>query len=138
MKLEFQKSVPSYTRSVDLKSNNNDLVELIKNNFKIPNNDLDNIISFIDEDEELKKIIFELPSIIRKEFPDDDMQIKFYDEFQESELILEVGIFSSFDEKSSFEKEKSLENNLYEKYDWDSVDKILILMEYENDKRRTI
>lgn len=131
MELKFQKAENPYVGSSEPKFDNNDIAELIKNNFKIPDNNLDNIISFIEEDNELKKIIFELPSLIKKEFPNDDKQIKFYDEFQEDELMLEVGIFSSFDEKTSFEKEKTLENQLYEKYDWDSADKILILMEYK-------
>lgn len=73
----------------------------------------------------------ELPGLIKKEFPNDEMQIKFYDEFQEYELQLEIGVFTSFDEKTSFEKEKMLENILYDKYDWDSADKILIMMEYK-------
>ena len=79
------------------------------------------------------RILFELPKLIKTEFPNDEIQIRFYEEFKQDELILEIGIFTSFDEKSSFEKEKKLENQLYDKYNWDSADKILIIMEYQNE-----
>ena len=104
--------------------------EFIFNNFKLPNDNLKEISSFIKEDNELEKIIYELTDLIKKEFPKDVLQLKFYDEFEEFELILEIGIFTSFDEETSFEKEKNLENYLYDNYNWNSSDKLLITMEY--------
>ena len=44
--------------------------------------------------------------------------------------MLEIGIYTSFDEETSFEKEKNLENYLYDNYNWNSSDKLLITMEY--------
>lgn len=133
MKLEFQKVERTYVSNVEHALNNTNILEFIKNNFKIPDDNLKEISSFIKKDSELEKIIFELPNMIKKEFPNDKLQIRFYDEFTEDELILEVGIFTSFGEKTSFEKEKKLENMLYENYGWDSADKVLIIMEYENE-----
>lgn len=132
MRLEFQEADRSYNPIIEPNFDNNALSEFLTDNFKIPNNNLSEITSFINKDNELKKIIFELPDLIKKEFPQDEIQIRFYDEFKEDELILEVGIFSSFDEKTSFEKEKILENRLYDKYNWNSADKLLIIMEYKN------
>lgn len=132
MRLEFQEADRSYNPIIEPNFDNNALNEFLTDNFKIPNNNLSEITSFIDKDNELKKIIFELPDLIKKEFPQDEIQIRFYDEFKEDELILEVGILSSFDEKTSFEKEKILENRLYDKYNWNSADKLLIIMEYKN------
>ncbi|WP_298499171.1 hypothetical protein [uncultured Methanobrevibacter sp.] len=105
---------------------NTNLLKLIGDNFKIHGDNPNKIYSFIKKDNELEKIIFDLPNLIKKEFPHDKLQIK----FNETELILEVGIFTSFGEKTSFEKEKKLENQLYDNYNWDSADKILIVMEY--------
>ena len=133
MKLEFQKTERIYHPHTDYKFDSNGLTEFLTDNFTIPNDNLKDISSFIDKDEELKRILLELPDLIKKEFPNDKVQIKFYEEFKQDELILEIGIFTSFDEKSSFEKEKKLENALYDKYNWDSADKILIIMEYQND-----
>ena len=128
MKLEFQKTERIYHTNNDYKFNSNDLTEFLTNNFAIPDENLKDLSCFIDKDDELKRIMLELPSLIKKEFPNDKVQIKFYEEFKQDELILEIGIFTSFDEKTSFEKEKKLENALYDKYNWDSADKILIIM----------
>ncbi|MDO5832020.1 MAG: hypothetical protein Q4Q14_04195 [Methanobrevibacter sp.] len=133
MKLKFQKTERIYYPNTDYKFNSDELTEFLTDNFTIPDDNLNEISCFIDKDKELKRILFELPELIKKEFPNDEIQIRFYEEFKQAELILEIGIFTSFDEKSSFEKEKKLENQLYDKYNWDSADKILIIMEYQNE-----
>ena len=125
----FQKTEQIYVPQTEM-TPIQDISKFVLDCFKIPDNNLEEITSFIKKDKELEKIIYDLPNLIKKEFPKDDIQIKFYDEFQEYELMLEIGIFTSFDEESSFEKEKSLENYLYDNYDWDAVDKVLIIMEY--------
>lgn len=129
MNLKFQKAEQAYCPNVEPEFDNDDIEDFLIENFKIPDNNLNQISSLINEYGELKKIILDLPEMIKKEFPNDEMQIRFYDEFQEYELILEIGIFSSFDEESSFEKEKRLDRLLYDKYDCDAADKIIILME---------
>ena len=104
MKLEFQKTERIYHPHTDYKFDSNGLTEFLTDNFTIPDDNLKDISSFIDKDEELKRILLELPDLIKKEFPNDKVQIKFYEEFKQDELILEIGIFTSFDEKTSFEK----------------------------------
>ena len=118
MKLKFQKTERIYYPNTDYKFNSDVLTEFLTDNFTIPDDNLNEISCFIDKDKELKRILFELPELIKKEFPNDEIQIRFYEEFKQDELILEIGIFTSFDEKSSFEKEKKLENQLYDKYNW--------------------
>ena len=130
MMQEFQKAEIPYVPVNEAQLNKKDISEFIVKNYEIPDNDLNNISSFIEQDGELEKIILELPDLIKVEFPNDNIQIRFYEEFREFELLLEIGIFTSFDVDVSFEKEKRLERKLYDLYDWDSADKILIIMEY--------
>ena len=87
MKLEFQKTERIYYPNTEYKFNN-DLTGFLTDNYKIPDDNLKDILCFINKDKELKRIMIELPCFIRKEFPNDEIQIKFFEEFQQDELIL--------------------------------------------------
>lgn len=58
MKLEFQKTEMQYMPKRKVKSNKEYLADFLKNNFKMPDNNLNEIVSFINEDSELEKIIW--------------------------------------------------------------------------------
>ncbi|MBQ2654621.1 MAG: hypothetical protein IJF83_13795 [Methanobrevibacter sp.] len=99
------------------------------NNFLIPDNDLERICEFISKDNELEKIIFQLPFLIQREISYDKLQIKFYDEFQEDYLQLEVLISTSTDVVTSLKIEYTLERELYDLFDSNSADKLLVIMQ---------
>ena len=125
---KFQKAnqifIPSHEKTSTMSLKN-----FIMDNFLIPDNDLERICEFISKDNELEKIIFQLPFLIQREISYDKLQIKFYDEFQEDYLQLEVLISTSTDVVTSLKIEYALERELYDLFDSNSADKLLVIME---------
>jgi len=126
---KFQETERIFIPSYEEKTITITLEKFIKENFQIPNDDLKKICEFVSHDKELEKIIFELPNLIQKEITYDKLQIKFYEEFQEDYLQLEVNIFTSIDTLISLKIEDRLEQRLYELFESNSADKILLIME---------
>ena len=126
---KFQETERIFIPSYEEKTSTITLEKFIKENFQIQNDDLKKICEFVSHDKELEKIIFELPNLIQKEITYDKLQIKFYEEFQEDYLQLEVNIFTSIDTLISLEIEDRLEQRLYELFESNSADKILLIME---------
>lgn len=108
------------------------LKDFISQNFEIPGDNLDNICSFIENDGNLEKIIFDLPSFIRHQMKYEKLKINFKDELEEDFIHLEVGIFSTLDIQNLLKLENELEEQLYDLYDWDSCDKIILNVEKIN------
>ena len=126
---KFQETERTFVPSYEEKTSTITLENFIKENFQIPNEDLKKICEFVSHDRELEKIIFELPNLIQKEITYEKLQIKFYEEFQEDYLQLEVNIFTSIDTITSLKIEDLLEQRLYELFESNSADKILLIME---------
>ena len=126
---KFQETERIFVPSYEEKTSTITLEKFITENFQIPNDDLKKICEFVSHDKELEKIIFELPNLIQKEITYDKLQIKFYEEFQEDYLQLEVNIFTSIDTIISLKIEDRLEQRLYELFESNSADKILLIME---------
>ena len=126
---KFQETERIFIPSYEEKTSTITLEKFIKENFQIPNDDLKKICEFVSHDKELEKIIFELPNLIQKEITYDKLQIKFYEEFPEDYLQLEVNIFTSIDTLISLKIEDRLEQRLYELFESNSADKILLIME---------
>ena len=126
---KFQETERIFIPSYEEKTSTITLEKFIIENFQIPNDDLKKICEFVSHDKELEKIIFELPNLIQKEITYDKLQIKFYEEFQEDYLQLEVNIFTSIDTLISLKIEDRLEQRLYELFESNSADKILLIME---------
>lgn len=126
---KFQETERIFIPSYEEKTSTITLEKFIKENFQIPNDDLKKICEFVSHDKELEKIIFELPNLIQKEITYDKLQIKFYEEFREDYLQLEVNIFTSIDTLISLKIEDRLEQRLYELFESNSADKILLIME---------
>lgn len=125
----FQKAERIFIQQSNRQTNTMNLENFIKENFEIPDNDLERICEFIIQDNDLEKIILNLPHMIQRETPYKKLLIKFYDEFQEDYLQLEVSIITSMDIANSLKVEDKLEQKLYELYDLNSADKILLIME---------
>ncbi|WP_407422381.1 hypothetical protein [Methanobrevibacter sp.] len=126
---KFQETERIFAPSYKEKTGTITLEKFIIKNFQIPDDDLKKICEFISGDCELEKIIFELPNLILSEITYDKLQIKFYDEFQEDYLQLEIGIFTPIDIITSLKAEEKLEKKLYELYGSNSADKLLLIME---------
>jgi hypothetical protein len=126
---KFQETERIFVPSYEEKTSTITLEKFITENFQIPNDDLKKICEFVSHDRELEKIIFELPNLIQKEITYEKLQIKFYEEFQEDYLQLEVNIFTSIDTITSLKIEDLLEHRLYELFESNSADKILLIME---------
>lgn len=70
-----------------------------------------------------------MPRLIQSEISYNRLQIKFYDEFQDDEVVLEVTAFSSLNIENILKKEDEIIHRLYENYSKKSADKILIFIE---------
>ena len=126
---KYQKAERIFAPSNNIKNTYGNLEKFIIENFQISDNDLKRICQFIREDNNLEKIIYDLPRLIQSEISYNRLQIKFYDEFQDDELVLEVTAFSSLNIENILKKEDELIHRLYENYSEKSADKILIFIE---------
>ena len=125
----YQKAERIFAPSNNIKNTYGNLEKFIIENFQIPNNDLKRICQFIREDNNLEKIIYDLPRLIQSEISYNRLQIKFYDEFQDDEVVLEITAFSSLNIENILKKEDEIIHRLYENYSEKSADKILIFIE---------
>lgn len=125
----IQKAEQIFTPIKNVETDTLKLKNFISDNFQIPNDNLDIFCEFINQDIELKKIIFQLPEIIKQAVSYDNLSIKFFDEIQDEFTQLEIEIFVKLNPKSSLDIEQQLEHKLYQLFQWDSVDKILLIME---------
>ena len=126
---KYQKAERIFAPSNNIKNTYDNLEKFMIENFQIPDNDLKRICQFIRKDNTLEKIIYDLPRLIQSEISYNRLQIKFYDEFQDDELVLEVTAFSSLNIENILKKEDELIHRLYENYSEKSADKILIFIE---------
>lgn len=126
---KYQKAERIFAPSNNIKNTYDNLEKFMIENFKIPDNDLKRICQFIRKDNTLEKIIYDLPRLIQSEISYNRLQIKFYDEFQDDELVLEVTAFFSLNIENILKKEDELIHRLYENYSEKSVNKILIFIE---------
>ena len=126
---KYQKAERIFAPSNNIKNTYDNLEKFMIENFQIPDNDLKRICQFIRKDNTLEKIIYDLPRLIQSEISYNRLQIKFYDEFQDDELVLEVTAFSSLNIENILKKEDELIHRLYENYPEKSVNKILIFIE---------
>ena len=126
---KYQKAERIFAPSNNIKNTYDNLEKFMIENFKIPDNDLKRICQFIRKDSNLEKIIYDLPRLIQSEISYNRLQIKFYDEFQDDEVVLEITAFSSLNIENILKKEDEIIHRLYENYSEKSADKILIFIE---------
>lgn len=126
---KFQESERIFISTDKIQNSTRTLEKFITENFEIPDNNLKQINSFIKQDTDLENLIYDLPQLIQKEVTYQKMQIKFFDEFQDDELILEITIFSRLKIDEVLNHENAFIHRLYEKYPEKSADKVLIFIE---------
>ena len=126
---KFQKAERIFIPTVNENKSTENLKNFIIDNFQIPDDDLERICEFIRKDGELEQIILKLPRIIQNEISYNKLQIKFFDEFQDDELVLEVTAFSSLEYDKLLDIEDDFIHKLYDEFEEESVDKIIIFIE---------
>ena len=104
------------------------LDEFLKSHFNFPSNNANQIQEFICKDFEMERIIHDLPKIIAKEFPNDDLSIDFADNERKE---IDVTIFTKLNGKLSSDKQDLIEEELFNNYSWNAVNKILVCVEFE-------
>ena len=95
---------------------NTGLEEFLKKHYKFPSNNLKDIKNFIIEDDELEKIIYGLPKIISKEFPQCPILLDFTEYSLPNEDVLEILIKSQYDGETTSSKKDIILNKIFTKY----------------------
>ena len=126
---KFQESERIFIPTTKIKNSTRTLEKFITENFELPDNNLKQINSFIKQDMDLENLIYDLPQLIQKDVIFQKMQIKFFDEFQDDELILEITVFSRLKIDEILKHEDAFIHRLYEKYPEKSADKVVIFIE---------
>lgn len=93
-----------------------DFDEFLKTHFKFPSNNLKKINDFICEDQNMKTIINDLPTIISRELSYNQISLDFMKETDPNEKILEIVINSKLDEEKLLEKEDIISDGIIDNY----------------------
>lgn len=126
---KFQQAERIYIPNYSEKTDTMNLKNILSENYEIPDGSLERINEFISNDRGLEKIIFELPSLIQKKTLYINIKLKFYDEFKDKYLQLEVNITTSLNTQTFLKVEYELEQQLYELFEGNSADNLLLIME---------
>lgn len=105
--------------------------EFLKNHFKFPSNNFDELNEFIISDKEMEKIILNLPEILSKELPYRKLSIDFMKETDPNEKILEIIIYSDLESDQLLQKEDLLCDMLIDKYPKTTIEYIILVEYYE-------
>ena len=110
---------------------NEKLKSFLKQEFEFPSKNLDEINQFINKDNELKKIIYDLPKEISSKLPYNKISLDFMKETDPSEKILEIVIYSRFDEEILLKKEDMISDKLIDKYPKTTLEYIILVEPYD-------
>ncbi|MBR4447647.1 hypothetical protein [Methanobrevibacter sp.] len=128
-KLEMQ--IPQNDASIgfDIQVNEKEkLKEFLKNHYEFPSDNLNDIVDFISEDQELEKIVYDLPNLISKEINYRRISFDFMKETDPNEKILEIIIYSDADEKILIKKEDLISDEIIDSYPR-TINEYIILVE---------
>ena len=121
---KFQKAEHIY---IPVDSRNNTLEDYILNNFQLPDNDLERICEFIQKDYELQTMIYNLKNNVKSEIDEiKAMQMNFYPEFQENELVLEIEVLTNLSIDENINAERKIDTKLFNNYSKTTVDKLSV------------
>ena len=121
----------TYTGLENMQKENISPDESLKNHFKFPSNNFDEINEFIISDKEMEKIILNLPEILSKELPYRKLSIDFMKETDSNEKILEIVIYSDLESDQLLQKEDLLCDMLIDKYPKTTIEYIILVEQYE-------
>lgn len=129
--LEMQ--IPSENTYTGLEIMQNHMSEdkFLKNNFKFPSNNFDEINEFIRSDNEMEKMIHVLPEIISKELPYEKISLDFMKETDPTEKILEIVVYSDLESSRLLQKEDFICDMLIDKYPKTMLEYIILVNPHE-------
>lgn len=106
----------AYTGLAIENKNDNKLEEFLNNHYKFPSDNFNDIKSFISEDNDLEEIIYGLPMIISKEFPQSPILLDFSEYSLGNGDVLEIVIKSQNDGETTSNKKDIILNKIFTKY----------------------
>ena len=104
------------------------LIGFLKEQYKFPSTNLNEIKNFIDNDCEMKNLIYNLPKIITQELEHPQISLDFMKESNRDEKILEISVFTNLDEQTLLQKEDLLGDKIINKYP-NTENQYIILLE---------
>lgn len=131
-KLEMQTANKTlYKPSQFISSNEGKFLKFLKDNFEFPSKNIKEISLFINEDNELVKIIYNLQGIISSELPYNQITLDFMKETDPHEKILEIIIYSKLNDEKLLLKEDTITDRLINSYPKTSHEYILLVDHYD-------
>ena len=120
-----------YTGLEIIETQNSELEEFLKCNFRFPSNNLKEINKLISKDPEMRDIIYNLPKIISKELACKKLSLDFMKETDPNEKILEIIIYSDLESEILLQKEDFLCDRIIDKYPKTQIEYIILVEPYE-------
>lgn len=121
----------TYTGATKMPNSDVEIKTFLKQNFNFPSNNFKEINKFINKDNELKKIIYELPMEISSQLDYNEISLDFMKETDPNEKILEIVIYSRLDENVLLEKEDLISDRLIDKYPKTTLEYIILVEPYD-------
>ena len=134
-KLEMQ--IPqenTYIGMEIMQNSQNNFKEYLNQRFNVNSNNLNEICNFIENDNELKKIICNLHNIISSELDYNRISIDFMKETDPSEKIIEIVICCNEESEILLEKEDLICDRIIDRYPKTEIEYIILVEPYEERK----
>ena len=104
-----------------------EFTEFIEKHFEFPSNNSYEINLFINDDAEMKKIIYDLPEIIPSQLTCSRISLDFMKETDSSEKILEIVVYSTSDEETLLQKEDEISDWIIDNYPKPTIEYIILV-----------
>ncbi len=134
-KLEMQ--IPqenTYIGMEIMQNSQNNFKEYLNQRFNVNSNNLNEICNFIENDNEMKKIICNLHNIISSELDYNRISIDFMKETDPSEKIIEIVICCNEESEILLEKEDLICDRIIDRYPKTEIEYIILVEPYEERK----
>lgn len=130
-RLEMQIPQENIYTGLEITQKDNTFNEFLKNHFKFPSNNFDEVKRFINNDKEMKKIVNDLPTILSKEMDYNELSLDFMKETDPSEKILEIIIYSELESRMMLQKEDLICDMVIDKYPRTILEYIILVEPYD-------
>lgn len=117
-----------YIGLTNMHKNELELNNFLNKHFKFPSDNLNEIKKFIDDDNKMKNIIYDLPKINTDKLDYTHISLDFMKETDPSEKILEIVIYSKLNEDLLLKKEDLISDSIIDDYP-PPVNEYIILVE---------
>ena len=107
-----------------------ELNNFLNKHFKFPSDNLNEIKKFIDADNKMKNIIYDLPKIITAKLDYTHISLDFMKETDPNEKILEIVIYSKLNEDLLLKKEDLISDCIIDDYPQPVNDYIILVESY--------